>query len=240
MANTLQPAKDDEDRRRLLNNLKFAANVNGQTAINVQGEGWLHGQRALPALPGEQGQALNIERAGQHQPITPTDQPTWASRLDSFLTMVPITTAIVYRACGDARQPDGLRRLSRIQEDRDVCGHAGVPPGSTGTLPQAANDVYLRAGSRRPRPGSGCAILTPKCTRTCGSWCDAVQPGADDQQNYKKRTFKKRSALASGSGPERHACRGPLGGTPTVTSANVDRLGDRHAGVDRGGWPATW
>lgn len=239
MANTLVTPQwtMKEIGRRLVNNLKFAANVNrsydGQYSVSGAKVGYTVNARLPQRYQVNKGQALNIASVTDNVvPITLTDQAniglefssaSLTQEVDSYREryIAPAVDSLV-----NQMDFDGLSRM--YKKTAMVAGTPGVVPGSTGTLPQAANDVYLKAGVKLSEvgvPSSGrVAMLTPNMHAFLASANVALfNPSASISENYRKGMFG-REALGISEWFMDQNCPthtvGPLGGTPTVNGAS--------------------
>jgi hypothetical protein len=90
---------------------------------------------------------------------------------------------------------DGLSRM--YQKVFMTAGTPNVPPGSTGTLPQAANDVYLNAGVRLTEasaPMNRTAILSPNMHAFVMSANVALfQPAGDVSSRWQSGQFAEKA-----------------------------------------------
>ncbi len=143
--------------RLLVNNLKFSANVSRSYDSQYQRMGAKVGNTVNARLPFRprvsKSQAINIQAvADTIVPITLTDQ---ANTAVDFSTMEETTQVDNYRSryiqpgvesLVNTMDADGLQRM--YQATFWTTGTPGVPPGSTGTLPQAGYLPYLLAGGK--------------------------------------------------------------------------------------------
>ena len=160
--------------RRLVNNLKFANNVNrsydSQYVQNGAKVGYTVNARLPQRYTVNKGQALNIQNVIDNiVPITLTDQANVGIEFSmASLTMEmdnykEKAIAPAVDSLANILDFDGLNRM--YKKTFYTVGTPGVVPGSTGTLPQAANNVFLGAGvklSNAAVPANGrVAILNP-------------------------------------------------------------------------------
>src|SRR4030095_1111110 len=223
--------------RRLVNNLKFANNVNrsydSQYVQNGAKVGYTVNARLPQRYTVNKGQALNIQNVIDNiVPITLTDQANVGIEFSmASLTMemdnykekciAPAVDALV-----NVLDYDGLNRM--YKKTFYTVGTPGVVPGSTGTLPQAANNVYLGAGvklSNAAVPANGrVAMLNPNMHAFLASAnLTLFNPAAQISEQYKSGMFG-REALGivewfMDQNVATHVV-GPLGGAPTVTTSN--------------------
>ena len=176
MANSLvTPTKIiKEVAAELVNNIRFAKKVNRSYDSAYSEGGAKVGYTVQARLPQRyqvtKGQALSITPVDdQVVPITVTDQAHVGLAFSSAsLTMevddykkryiMPAVHALV-----NQMDYDGLSRM--YKKVANVVGTPGTTPGSTGTLPAAANIVYLSAGvklSETAVPDPRIAMLSPE------------------------------------------------------------------------------
>lgn len=223
--------------RRLVNNLKFANNVNrsydGQYVQSGAKVGYTVNARLPQRYTVNKGQALNIQGVTDNiVPITLTDQANVGIEFStSSLTMEvddyqkryisPAVDALV-----NVMDFDGLSRM--YKKTFYTVGTPGVVPGSTGTLPQAANDVYLGAGvklSNAAIPADGrVAMLTPNMHAYLASANVALfNPAGQISEQYKTGMFGREALGVAEWFMDQNVAThtvGALGGTPTVNGGS--------------------
>ena len=146
-----------EVTRLLVNNLKFSATVNRDYSSEFVQGGAKVGLTVNARLPQRyqvsKGQAINIQPVTDNiVPISITDQANVGLEfsMESLKMQVDnyrrryVTPAV--EALANTCDFDGISRM--YQQTFRTVGTPQVVPGSSGTLPQAANAVYLAAGTR--------------------------------------------------------------------------------------------
>lgn len=236
--------------RRLVNNLKFANNVNrsydGQYVQAGAKVGYTVNARLPQRYTVNKGQALNIQSVTDTiVPITLTDQANVGIEFSTqSLTMevddyqkryvAPAVDALV-----NVMDYDGLSRM--YKKAFYTVGTPGVVPGSTGTLPQAANNVYLGAGvklSNAAVPADGrVAMLTPNMHAYLASAnVTLFNPAGSISEQYKTGMFGREALGISEWFMDQNVAThtvGALGGTPITNG--VDQTG---ASIITDGWTA--
>lgn len=141
--------------RRLVNNWKFTNNVLRDLDQQYQQNGAKMGFTVYTRLPQKyrvnKGQSLNPQPVvDQTVPVTLTDQAnvgvefntaSLTMEVDNYMDkcIAPAVDVLI-----NATDFDGLSRM--YKQTYWTVGTPGVMPGSTGTLPFAANQTYMRAG----------------------------------------------------------------------------------------------
>ena len=226
-----------ETTRMLVNSLKFAANVDRSYSDEFVQGGAKVGLTVNARLPQRyqvnKGAALTIQDAvNQIVPITLTDQANigidfssleLATQVDDYKKryIMPAVNAIVTTI-----DFDGLSRM--YKETYTTVGTPGVPPGSTGTLPQAATQPYLDAGVKLD--GAACptprtAILSSYMHMYLTSGTSTIfNPAATISKQYKAGKFGDEALGIDewfwSQNVATHTV-GALGGTPLANSAAV-------------------
>jgi hypothetical protein len=236
--------------RRLVNNLKFANNVNrsydSQYVQNGAKVGYTVNARLPQRYTVNKGQALNIQNVIDNiVPITLTDQANVGIEFSmSSLTMemdnykekciAPAVDALV-----NVLDFDGLNRM--YKKTFYTVGTPGVVPGSTGTLPQAANNVYLGAGvklSNAAVPANGrVAMLNPNMHAFLASAnLTLFNPAAQISEQYKSGMFGREALGIDEWFMDQNVAThvvGPLGGVPIIQSN-----GQTGPAIATSGWTA--
>lgn len=236
--------------RRLVNNLKFANNVNrsydSQYSQNGAKVGYTVNARLPQRYTVNKGQALNIQNVIDNiVPITLTDQANVGIEFSmASLTMemdnykekciAPAVDALV-----NVLDYDGLNRM--YKKTFYTVGTPSVVPGSTGTLPQAANNVYLGAGvklSNAAVPSNGrVAMLNPNMHAFLTSAnMTLFNPAAQISEQYKTGMFGREALGIDEWFMDQNVAThvvGPLGGAPTVTTS-----GQTGSSIVTGAWTA--
>lgn len=235
--------------RRLVNNAVFASNVNRSYDDEYKQKGVKMGDTITARLP--QRYELTIGAVMNPTPLTDqtvsltiTDQSnigfeygSWAATLyvDDYMERYgnPAVDLLVNNI-----DYTGLARC--YKEVATTVGTPGVVPGSTGTLPQAANQVYLDAHTKLAEAsayGPYNAMLSPDMHAYLvnANSSNVFHPGGTLAANWKKAQF---GAMAFGidrwfmnQNVANHTV-GALGGTPLVdlgsqegSSVNIDGAG---------------
>lgn len=158
--------------RRLVNNTVFSANVNRSYDDEYRQKGVKMGDTVTARLP--QRYELTIGAVMNPTPLTDqtvslkiTDQSNVGFEYDSWAATLQVDDYM--ERYGNPAVDLLINNidytgLSRCYKEVSTCvGTPGVVPGSTGTLPQAANQVYLDAGTElfdAAAPGPYMAMLS--------------------------------------------------------------------------------
>lgn len=222
--------------RRLVNNLKFANNVNrsydSQYVQNGAKVGYTVNARLPQRYTVNKGQALNIQNVIDNiVPITLTDQANVGIEFSTASLTMEVDNykekciAPAVDALGNILDFDGLNRM--YKKTYYQVGTPAVVPGSTGTLPQAANNVYLGAGvklSNAAVPADNrVAMLTPNMHAFLASAnVTLFNPVSSISEQYKSGMFGREALGISEWFMDQNVAThvvGPLGGAPTVTTS---------------------
>lgn len=238
--------------RRLTNNLKFAANINRSYSDEFVQSGAKVGYTVNARLPQRyrvnKGQALNLQAVtDQIVPITLTDQANVGIEFSmASLTMEvqdykkryidPAVDALV-NTC----DYDGLQRS--YQSVYWAVGKPGEIPGSTGTLPGAANLPYLQATVKLRNigvPEDGLvAMLNPEMhAYLAQANVTLFNPAGQISEYFRSGQFG-RQALGIGEWYSTQNIplhrTGNMGGTPVVASVPADGA----TSISTSGWTAS-
>jgi len=218
---------------RLVNNMRFANNVDRSYSDEFKQSGAKVGYTVNARLPQRyqvnKGQALNPQPVqDQIVPITLTDQ----ANIGLEFSMASLTMEVDnYReryiepavdSLINAVDFDGLSRM--YKKTYMTSGTPGVVPGSTGTLPGAANMPYLAAGVKLSKggvPSDGrIAILDPNMHAYLSSANFALfNPAAAISKAFRTGQFGNEALGISEWFMSQNVAThvvGPLGGTPQV------------------------
>jgi hypothetical protein len=221
---------------RLKNSLKFSARVNRSYDKQYRVDGAKVGYIVNARLPvrvlvteGDEFQAQGVTES--IVPIEITDLLNVALEFTSGSLTMEVDMyrerylEPIFDQLANEIDKRGLERMA--QATSEWVGTPGVPPGSTGTLPGAATDVYLQAGEildMAAVPVDGrVAMLAPKMHRyLVGAVQTMFNPVAHISSNYRRGQFGN-DALGveewfKTQTVYRHTV-GPLGGTPLVNGA---------------------
>jgi P22 coat protein - gene protein 5 len=223
--------------RRLLNNWKFANNVERGYDDQYNQAGAKMGYTVNARLPQRyqvnKGQALNPQPVSDLiVPITLTDQANVGIEFSTAsLTMevdnykekciAPAVDTLV-----NAADFDGLNRM--YQETFRTVGTPGVVPGSTGTFPQAFLNVYLGAGVKLtngavPMENRRAMLNASMHAFAVSSTAGLFNPSEKISANYRKGQFGNGQLGIEEWYLDQNVAThvvGPLGGTPAVSGAN--------------------
>lgn len=225
--------------RTLTNTLKFSANVqrsyDGQYRMGGAKVGWTVNARLPQRYVVNRGAALNPQATTDNVvPISLTDQTNIGIEFGMASLKLEIddyTNRYVEPAVETLANDCDFAGLSRMYKGTYyTVGTPAVVPGSSGTLPQAANDVYLLAGTKltevavpmHPRK----AMLTAAMHAQLVSANSTVfNPAATISKQYKTGQFGD-GALAiddwfMDENIGTHTV-GALGGTPLVNGATAE------------------
>lgn len=223
---------------RLYNKLKFGHDgVDRQYSSEFANTGAKIGAKTNVRLPQRyqvsKGEAMSATPVtDQIVPIEVTDQANIGlsfSMADLTLNVDDYTQRYVDPAVDalcNQFDLDGMTRMAK--ETPAYYGTPGVIPGSTGTLPMAANMVYLLAGAKLTDLGvdeDRSAFLNPTMTAWLSGANQSLQnPAAAISQNFRDGQFGGGGALGvqrwyQTQNVYRHTV-GPLGGTPLVNGAS--------------------
>jgi len=223
--------------RRLVNNWVFTNTVQRSYDDQYQSDGGKVGYTVNARLPQRytvtKGQALTIQGANDViVPITLTDQANVGIEFSSAsLTMevdsykdryiFPAVDSLI-----NQMDLDGLERMA--QATYHHVGTPGVVPGSTGTAPQNAVDVYLGAGVRLSENAipveNRCACLSPNMHAfLVSATVGLFNPTSDIAAQYRHGQFGARALGVDewymDQNVNSHTV-GALGGTPLVNGAS--------------------
>ena len=224
-----------EVTRRLVNNWKFANNVNREYDDQYQQAGAKMGDTVKARLPQRyivnKGAALVIQDANDRTvDITITDQANVGIQFNSASLTLDVDSyreryiAPAVEALVNTVDYDGLSRM--YKKVFLTVGTPAVVPGSTGTLPQAANDVYLGAGVRLseqavPKPWK--AMLTPNMHAYLVSANTGLfSPAADVGKRWKSGQFGEMALGVDQWFMDQNVAThtvGALGSTPLINGA---------------------
>lgn len=223
--------------RRLVNNLKFANNVNRSYDSQYVQQGAKVGYTVNARLPQRyvvnKGQALNIQTVIDNiVPITLTDQANVGIEFSTAsLTMevdnykdkciAPAVDALV-----NVMDFDGLARM--YKKTFYQVGTPAVVPGSTGSA-FTANNVYLGAGVKLSNaavpPDGRIAMLTPNMhAYLTSSNASLFNPAMAISDQYKTGMFGREALGISEWFMDQNVAThtvGVLGGTPTVNGVQT-------------------
>lgn len=223
--------------RRLVNNVKFAANVQRSYDDQYVQAGAKVGYTVNARLPQRyqvnKGAALNpVPLIDNIVPITLTDQANIGIEFSTAsLTMEvdnysekcisPAVDALV-----NVVDYDGLSRM--YKQVAKCVGTPAVVPGSTGTLPQAANQVYLDAGTKLNNAAvpteDRVAILSSDMHAYLANANVAIfNPVGTISENFRRGQFGREALGVSEWFMDQNVAThtvGPLGSTPLVDGAN--------------------
>jgi len=226
-----------ETTRILVNSLKFANNVDRSYSDEFVQGGAKVGLSVNARLPQRyqvnKGEALTVQAlTNQIVPITLTDQANigielssleLATQVDDYRKryIMPAVNALVTTI-----DFDGLSRM--YKKTYYTTGTPGVPPGSTGTLPQAATLPYLGIGVRLDGaacPTPRCAVLSSEMHMYLTSGTSTIfNPAATISKQYKAGKFGDEALGIDewfwSQNVATHTV-GALGGTPLANSAAV-------------------
>lgn len=224
--------------RSLVNGLRFAANVNrsydGQYRMGGGKVGWTVNARLPQRYVTNKGAALNPQATTDNTvPITLTDQANIGiefSMASLKLEIEDYRKRYIDPAIDQLANTVDYDGLSRCYVDvfRTV-GTPGVVPGSTGTLPQAANDVYLLAGVKLTEggvPRGRKAMLTAQMHATLASSNSAVFNPSETISKFFRSGQVGGNVLNvqewyEDENIETHTV-GPLGGTPLMNGSTAE------------------
>lgn len=219
--------------RTLTNNLKFSSNVSRAYDKRFKMGGGKVGWTVYGRLPQRyivnKGAAISPQAVTDNTfPVTLTDQANIAIEFNMASLQLDIDDYskryIDPQVEHLANQCD-FDGLSRMYKDTfRVVGTPGVVPGSTGTLPQAANDVYLLAGVRLTEGGvpnsPRHAAMNAGASATLMSANSAIfNPAQTLAANYRKGRFGVGALGVDNWYEDENVAAhtvGPLGGTPLV------------------------
>lgn len=223
--------------KRLVNNCKFANNVQRNYDDQYVQGGAKVGYTVQARLPQRyqvnKGPRLNpVPIIDNVVPITLTDQANIGIEFSTAsLTMevddyedkciAPAVDALI-----NAIDYDGLSRM--YSQVAKCVGTPGVVPGSTGTLPQAANQVYLDAGTKLNNAAvpmdNRVAILSSDMHAYLANANVAIfNPVGDISRNFRKGQFGGEALGVAEWYMDQNVASltvGPLGGTPLISGAN--------------------
>jgi hypothetical protein len=223
--------------RRLVNTFRFAANVQRSYDSQFVQAGAKVGLTVNARLPQRyvvnKGAALVIQNVVDTVvPVTLTDQAnigiefssqSLAMEVDDYREkcIAPAVDSLV-----NVVDFDGLTRM--YQETYHEVGTPGTVPGSTGTLPQAANDVYLGAGVKLSEnavpPDDRCAMLSPNMhAYLVSANVGLFAPSGQIAEQYRSGMFGKQALGVNEWFMDQNVAThtvGALGGTPLVNGAN--------------------
>lgn len=223
---------------RLYNKLKFGHEVSREYSNEFAQTGAKIGATTNIRLPQRykvnKGEAMAPTPVqDQIVPITVTDQANIGlafSMADLTLNVDDFTARYVDPAVDQLVNTFDLDGLTRMAKDTPAYyGTPGVTPGSTGTLPMAANMTYLLAGTKLTDLGvedeERTAFLNPVMTAWLSGANQSLQhPSAAISANFRNGQFGGGGALGverwyQTQNVYRHTV-GPLGGTPLVNGAS--------------------
>lgn len=225
--------------RRLVNNLKFANNVNRSYSDEYVVQGAKVGYTVNARLPQRyrvsKGQALNISNViDAVVPITLTDQAHIGIEFGTASLTMEVNSykdryiAPAVDSLVNAVDFDGLQRM--YQSVFMSVGAPGTIPGSSGTNPTAANIVYLGAGvklSNAAVPVDGrVAILSPEMHAYLAiANATLFNPASAISEQYKSGMFASKALGIDEWFMSQNVCThstGTITGTPTVTTAPTE------------------
>lgn len=237
--------------RTLVNNLKFAGNVSraydDRFKMNGGKVGWTVYGRLPQRYIVNKGAAITPQAVTDNLvPVTLTDQANIAIEFNMASLQMEIDDYSKryvdpqVEHLANQCDWDGLSRMTK--ETFRAVGTPGVVPGSTGTLPMAANDVYLLAGVRLTEGGVPTsprnAVLNAGASAQLMSANSAIfNPSQTLEKNYRKGRFGV-GALGVDQWYEDENTYthqvGPLGGTPLMNGATAEGA----TSVVTNGWTA--
>lgn len=233
----------------LVNSLKFSNNINRSYSSEFVQGGAKVGRTVNARIPQRyqvnKGQALVIQPVVDNiVPITITDQANVGIEFSSESLALEVDLyqqryiAPAVNALAAVMDYDGMSRMTLVTYYQ--AGTPGVVPGSTGTLPQAANSPYLALGVKldgaaSPTPRNG-VITSDMHANLVNGNITLFNPGKQIAEQYRTGKFSD-YALGVNEWFWSQSCYthtvGPLGGTPLVNGAT-----QQGSSIASDGWTA--